>query len=289
MTALALLIVGAAAFGALGAWRGRIGPVNLAVAAGTAVFAGCAWTLYRLKTYRALGLLGPLALALLVGAAVSAVLWLYWRRREPSRPQPTGPRRAVAGVVGALEGVGLVLVVALVAVLLERSVEVPPDQPLPREGDWSARAVFADMTRLLNRGLLSHLPLADRYGQALEDLATILNAPPECLARAGERLGLLELAQLDAVQAVLEDVAVAEAVEDLRRGHIGALYRLQANPHLQALIEDPTFRAAVKRFTLAEIARAVRAESEAGQPNSKPLHDGASTPAAESQIPARPD
>ena len=289
MTALALLIAGAAAFGALGAWRGRIGPVNLALAAGTAGFAGCAWALYRLRTYRALGLLGPLALALLIGAAVSTILWLHWRRGERNRSQPTWRRRAAVGALGALEGVGLVLVLALTAALLERSSEGPLYRPPPAAEDWSARALFADMTRLLNRGLLAHLPLADRYGQALEDLATILNAPPECLAQVGERLGFLELSQLEAVQVVLEDAAVTEAVEDLRRGQIGALYRLQANPHVQALVEDPTFRTAVKRFTLAEIARAVRAESETDQPNPTPLPGAAPDPAADSQTPARPD
>jgi len=274
-----LLIVGGVAFAALGVWRGRIGPANLACAVGTVVFAGSAWVLYRLKTYRTLGLLGPATLALLAGVIVGALLWRRWRRRSHGRPRPTWLSRGIVGAVGAAEGVGLVLVVVLVAVLLERSVEVPPEDPLPREGDWSARAVFADMTHLLNRGLLSHIPIADRYGQALEDLATVLNAPPECLARVGDRLGLAELAQLDTVEAVLSDESFVEAIDQLQHGHVEALYRLQANPKVQALVEDPTFRAAVDRFTLSEIARAVRAESEAGQPDSQSPRSHSSEPA----------
>ncbi len=266
MSALTLLILGGVAFAVLGAWRGRIGPANLACAVGTVVLTGSAWMLYRLKTYRALGLLGPAALALLAGVVVGTLLWRHWRKRSRERPRPTWLRRVVAGAVGGAEGVGLVLVVALVAVFLERGVEVPPENPVPREGDWSARAVFADMTHLLNRGLLSHVPIADRYGQALEDLATILNAPPECLARVGERLGLAELAQLDAVEAVLNAESFVEAIDQLQHGHVEALYRLQANPKVQALVEDATFRAAVDRFTLSEIASAVRAETGATEP-----------------------
>ena len=38
-----LLILGGVAFAALGVWRGRIGPANLAGAVGTVVFAGWAW------------------------------------------------------------------------------------------------------------------------------------------------------------------------------------------------------------------------------------------------------
>ena len=215
--------------------RDSIGPANLACAVGTAILAGSAWVLYRLKTYRTLGLLGPAALAFLAGVVVGTLLWLHWRRRSRGRPRPTWLSRVLAGAVGGVEGVGLVLVVALVAVFLERGVEVPLEDPVPREGDWSARAVFADMTHLLNRGLLSHIPVADRYGQALEDLATVLNAPPECLARVGERLGLAELAQLDTVQAVLSDEPFVEAIDQLQHGHVEALYRLQANPKVQAV------------------------------------------------------
>ncbi len=266
--ALALLILGAAGLAAYGAWRGRVGAVNLAGVVATGAFSASAWLLYRLKAYRVLGLLGPLMVALLVGVAVAVVFWLRWRRRgrAEERPPPSRLRRALLGALGALEGAGLVLLVVLALALVERRFAERPSEGATDEGSWSVRELFADMTHLLNRGLLSHVPVADRFGQALTDLATILNASPEALARAGETLRIGRLARLPVVQEALADPAVNQAIDDLSEGHLGALYRLQADPHVRALAEDPTFRAAVRRLTLSEMARAVRAEEAPSGP-----------------------
>ena len=259
--ALLLLLLAAAAFAAHGAMRGRTGAANLAGLAATGAFALASWLLYRLRTYRVLGLLGSLVLAALIAAAVGVLLWLRWRKRWKKPPVTTWVHRTVAGVLGALEGAGLVLVVVLALVLVERRYVRPFPDERDGAGSASARALLADMTRLLNRGLLTHLPVADRLGQALEDLGTILNAPPESLARAGTVLGLEELALLPTVQAAVGDPAVNKAIDDLEKGELGALYQLQASPRIQAVIEDPAVLAVVRGLTLADIARACPADA----------------------------
>jgi len=256
--ALLCLIVGAVVFAAHGAWRGRPGNTIVPALVGPATFAGTAWGLYYFKMHRSLGLLGPLAVGLGVGLVLGITLWVLIRRRRRKLPPPTLLNRCVAGVVGAVQGVGFVLLAILLAAMIQNKVR--PDlaaAPLSERG-LSARVLFAEAAGLISRGVLSHLPGAEHYGRSLEDLGTVLTASPECQALAGEKLGFDELLQLPATQVFFRDREALDAIDDLWEGRLDAIYRLQANPRLYELIEDPDFQSAVRRLTLGEIARAIR-------------------------------
>lgn len=268
--ALIALSIGALALALFRGWRGKAGLTFLPSAVGLGGFLGSAWLLYHLRTYRLLGVLGPVAVALVAGLAAGTAVsrWLRRRRRARAAERPSRRDRIVAAGAGAAEGVALVLAGTLLAASIESSFPAGNAAASAPTRLPSARQTFAEMAGLLNRGFLCHVPLADGYGRALEDLSVVLGASAETRARAGERLHLGGLLALPAVQAVLEDPEAARAIDQLCAGRVQAVGRLQGNTHLCNLLDDPAFWSVLKRLTLTEIADAVRAEDQLRADNS---------------------
>lgn len=246
--AFVFLIVAAAGFGAYGWWRGgrRIGIALAPLLFGSILFWLFGPLCYRIDALRHAGLMWPALIVTLPGFIGGYVLYFLVRKKLPK--QPVQWDRGVGAAAGVLLALALVWLGCVGWVMLS----VSRGQGYPSgSAAWLARA--------LNTAIVQWIPVMGTGSDAMMDMVEIASADEETRRQVLAQMELDDLRELPEMQAVLNDAATYEDVQQAGKGNLAALYRLQKNPLMQRLLETEEMGRLLDRDTLAEIAKAVRA------------------------------
>ena len=246
--AFIFLILVTGGLGVYGWWRGgrRIG-LSLA----PLVFASLLFWLfgplfYRIDALRHAGLIWPMLIVTLPGFIGGYVLYFLTRKKLPKRPVRWD--RNVGVAAGVLLALALVWLGCVGWVMLS----VSRGQGYPSgSAAWLARA--------LNTVVVQWIPVVGAGSDAMMDMVEIAAADEETRRRVLAEMDLEDLRDLPEMQAVLNDTATYEDVQQAGKGNLAALYRMQRNPLMQQLLETEEMARLLDRDTLAEMAEAIRA------------------------------
>ena len=248
--AFVFLIAVTGGFGAYGWWRGgrRIG-----IALAPLLFASILFWLfgplcYRIDALRHAGLIWPMLIVTLPGFIAGYVLYFMVRKKLPKRPVWWDR------VVGASAGVFLALAVVWLGCVGWVMLSVSRGQGYP-----SGSAAW--LARTLNSAIVQWIPVVGTGSDAMMDMVEIAAADEETRRQVLAQMDLENLRELPEMQAVLNDTATYDDVQQAGKGNLAALYRVQKNPLMQQLLETEEMARLLDRDTLAEMAEAIRAAS----------------------------
>lgn len=248
-TAVVVLLsaIPVAALGFLGArWGGRrLGTHLIALTCGaTFGYWGIRW-----GWSRPFGLLTPL-IAALVTCALVARLAL---RHSVAGAFVSATNRRVGAGLGAICGVTVAGTLWTAVALGEGIADAPRAPSAATES--SAQGWIHSLVRAAHHGFVRHLPLVGPLGDEVEATIAILNAPLEARRHLAEARQWRRLARLDSFRALLADREVVADLDELGRGNVLALYRLQRNPRIIAFMQEEQVRALLPDLRPTTLAR----------------------------------
>ncbi len=250
MFATLLFLIAVGGMVALGAWKGgaRLG-LALAPLLICSIFLWIGGSIaYQITFMRNWGLVWP-ALFLIIPGLVGGYALKYWLKKKlPETPHRTD--RIIGGGVGLIMGVTLTWLGLVYHTVWTAS----------KEGDLSA--FNQGMARTLNNGIVRWIPGIGAGSESVMNLVDIATADKQVQRKAIEDLGLDKLTDIPEMQAILDDPEIREKIESVQRGNILALWDLQKNPSILALMENPELQAAIKDLSIEDLADAVNTSDD---------------------------
>jgi hypothetical protein len=251
MLAVILFVILVGGGVALGWWRGgaRLG-LSLAPLLVCSVFLWLGGGIaYQVDMMRNLGLIWP-ALFLIIPGLIAGYALRYWLKKKlPVEPGQTD--RIIGGAVGLLIG----LVLTWLGLVYQTVWYAAHEQ--------QSSGFNQGVARVLNNGVVRWIPGVGAGSNMVMDMMDIATAPREAQEKAVKELGLDKLRDVPELQAIADDPDLQAEIESIQRGNIAALWRLQKDERILALMEQKDFRDALERLSLDDIAEAVkRAEQE---------------------------
>lgn len=259
---LFILLLALAGLGYLGY---RLGGIRLALGLLPLVLAGFAvqWlgpVFFWLDLHRAIGLLGALAVAIVLGLVLGEVIRLVVKKKLLSKEKERHRADRIAGVaVGAL----LAVCSVWAGVTLHRTIIARQQFT---SGTVAAQPSGLDrLGGLLGSGVARVLPGAGTYAHDVNLLVEIAGAPPAAREQAVRDLDLDKLRDLPEMQAIQNDERTVRDVQAAQRGNFAAVLRLQRNRLVIDLIETEEMQEALRQVTLERLIKRVRHHAETNE------------------------
>ena len=276
-----MLVIGSiAGAGALGYRMGfrRVARLGIPIV----VAWGVAWSLASAGVshgwFQPLGLLTPVALGLVGGAATWVAIRLVHRLLakpvQEIRPYAARPRldpilgATAGGAFGILLGASLGLLVMLGDGLMgtgapaKRVVAAGALSSETSESD--AAAWIRSLVRTANRGVVRHLPFVGSLSDEVEAVVIILNSDDQARETVARRRELDTLAELPTFRAIVEDRRIMQQLETFEPGDFATLYDLQKNPLILAFFAEERVQELITDLRLSVLAREIEEIAASG-------------------------
>jgi len=246
MFGILLFLVAVGGLMALGWWKGgaRIG-LALAPLLICSIFLWIAGSIaYEIDMMRNLGLVWP-AVFLIVPGLVGGYLLRFWLKKKLP-DEPGGRDRIIGAATGFFMGIVITWLGLVYQVVWVTS------------HDGQASSFNMGMARTLNDGVVRWIPGIGAGSGAIMDLVDVATAAEDVQRQAVKDLGLGKLSDTPEMQAIVNDPAIREQIESIRRGNVAALWRLQKDERVLALFKSAEIREILDRVSLDDISRAVK-------------------------------
>jgi hypothetical protein len=255
-------------------------PILLGAALGQRVGARCLWrctwlyllamlaawgstsTTFAAGWFRPFGLLTPMLFGALVAVLVMLLAARLVRRSTKSCAH-AGNGRVVGGLLGTIAAVVAWLLLPLF--LLPTPSNSTRSEPVRSNPAVAAsnNSTLTELASLAHRGLLRHLPVIGDVSDELAALLEVTAASPAQHRRLADQFGLQRLSELPNVQRALADEDVLHQLNELNRGSVLALYRLQNNARILDLVRCEAMRQLLDELRPTTLAAALRSQEPA--------------------------